>query len=91
MDWFLFGILVYEMLTGRTPFPNLNQFTTYEQMKQQKLNIPEELSTDAKALITSVLLIISLLKLLQFEPQLRLGSGPMDADEIITHPFFKDF
>ena len=42
---------------------------------------PDHASTAVKDLID---------KLLSKEPRMRLGSDPMDGDEIMKHPFFAD-
>nr|AML79667.1 putative LOV domain-containing protein [Selaginella lepidophylla] len=80
VDWWAFGILVYEMLFGRTPFRGKNRQKTFENVLQKDLVFPSSkpVSLQAKQLIRS---------LLQRDPSKRLG-GLNGAYEIKRHPFF---
>jgi len=53
----------------------------YEKIIRAKLTFPDYLSPEAKSLLSG---------LLDRDPKTRLGSGPGDAEEIKTHPFFRD-
>ncbi|KIM33955.1 hypothetical protein M408DRAFT_18924 [Serendipita vermifera MAFF 305830] len=78
VDWWTFGVLLYEMLAGLPPFYDENTSEMYRKILQDPLRFPEEMSPDARNLIT---------RLLNREPEGRLGSE--GAEEIKKHPFFK--
>ena len=80
-DWWTFGIFVFELLFGSTPFRGARRDDTFENITKRELVFPTtpNVSTEAKDLIT---------KLLVRDPTKRLGVN--GADEIKQHPFFKD-
>lgn len=75
VDWWSFGTLMYEMLTGLPPFysPEIQQM--YTQIMNAKLSIPDHISPEARDLLT---------KLLIRDPAKRL-TNPV---EIKAHAFF---
>ena len=79
-DWWSFGAIIYEMLVGLPPFYSKDRDRLYQNIKYSdpKLDYPF-LSEDAKDLCS---------KLLKKDPNERLGSGPNDAEEIKSHPWF---
>ena len=77
-DWWSFGVLMYEMLTGKLPFVDSNRKTVMKMIIQAKLEMPVELSKDAQALLR---------QLFRRDPTRRLGAK--GADEIKKHVFFK--
>ncbi len=79
VDWWTLGTLLYEMLVGVPPFYSENVNTMYQKILTAPLRFPNHISADAKSLLEMML---------QRDPAKRLGSGPLDADEIKVHPFF---
>lgn len=79
VDWWSFGILVFEMLTGLPPFFDDNVNKMYRMIVTQDVDFPAYISPVAKDLIS---------KLLTKDPEKRLGNGPSDSEEIKAHPFF---
>eukprot|EP00743_Colponemidia_sp_Colp-15_P000706 GILK01000783.1.p1 GENE.GILK01000783.1~~GILK01000783.1.p1 ORF type:complete len:537 (-),score=100.78 GILK01000783.1:86-1654(-) len=81
VDWWSFGILLYEMMVGLPPFYSENVHVMYELIQHGELRLPSFLSDAAKSIIT---------QLLKRNPLERLGSGPGDIEDIKAHPFFAD-
>uniref|UniRef100_A0A126WZ05 non-specific serine/threonine protein kinase n=1 Tax=Mesotaenium caldariorum TaxID=31321 RepID=A0A126WZ05_9VIRI len=83
VDWWAFGIFVYEMLYGKTPFRGRNRQRTFTNVLTKELAFPNNppVSLEAKLLIKD---------LLQRDPKERLG-GTRGANEIKEHPWFADY
>lgn len=80
VDWWTFGILLYELLYGQTPFKGIVDDDTLVNIESQDLKFPDSpiVSGHSRDLIKG---------LLQKQPQNRLGSLK-GAAEIKSHPFF---
>jgi len=76
VDWWSFGTLMYEMLTGLPPFYSQDVQVMYQKIMTAKLVIPETISSDAASLLRG---------LLERDPNKRL----QDPDTIKAHPYFK--
>ena len=79
VDWWSFGILIYEMLTGLPPFYDDNMTKMYRSIINDPITYPHYVSPTAVDLLS---------KLLDRNPSTRLGGSERDADEIKEHPFF---
>ncbi|XP_010552996.1 PREDICTED: serine/threonine-protein kinase KIPK1 [Tarenaya hassleriana] len=81
VDWWTFGIFLYEILYGRTPFKGSTNEETLANVVLQNLKFPENpsVSFQAKDLIRGLLVK---------EPENRLGTEK-GAAEIKRHPFFE--
>lgn len=56
VDWYLLGVIMYEMLVGMTPFYSKNKMQLFENIKKGKLEFPSWVSKNAKDLLTKVIL-----------------------------------
>ncbi|MCJ1352511.1 MAG: serine/threonine protein kinase psk1 [Icmadophila ericetorum] len=81
VDWWSFGALGFDLLTGAPPFQANNHARIQEKILKSKLSLPFFLSPDAKDLLT---------RLLRKEPKKRLGGCmPRDLQAIKKHRFFR--
>jgi serine/threonine protein kinase len=81
VDWWSLGCLIYEMLTGKLPFPIKREGKINLDVFKNKLRFPRHLNEDAIDLIT---------QLLAPDPKKRLGVGKDGAKKIKSHPFFEE-
>lgn len=65
-DWWAFGVLIYEMLSGTPPFYDESTHKVYEKILQGKIDWPRHFDFSAKDIIK---------KCLASDPTKRLGSG----------------
>ncbi|XP_045124395.1 ribosomal protein S6 kinase alpha-2-like isoform X2 [Portunus trituberculatus] len=78
-DWWSFGVLLFEMLTGTLPFQGANRKETMNLILKAKLGMPPYLSPEAQSLLRA---------LFKRNPANRLGAGPEGVEELKRHPFF---
>uniref|UniRef100_A0A4W3IYP1 Ribosomal protein S6 kinase n=1 Tax=Callorhinchus milii TaxID=7868 RepID=A0A4W3IYP1_CALMI len=78
-DWWSFGVLMFEMLTGSLPFQGKDRKETMTMIVKAKLGMPQFLSPDSQSLLRM---------LFKRNPGNRLGAGPDGVEEIKRHPFF---
>ncbi|KAK0585177.1 hypothetical protein LWI29_024288 [Acer saccharum] len=81
VDWWTFGVFLYELLYGKTPFKGSGNEETLANVVLQSLKFPDSplVSFQARDLIRGLLVK---------EPENRLGSEK-GAAEIKQHPFFE--
>ncbi|XP_074253260.1 ribosomal protein S6 kinase alpha-2 isoform X3 [Saimiri boliviensis] len=78
-DWWSFGVLMFEMLTGSLPFQGKDRKETMALILKAKLGMPQFLSEEAQSLLRA---------LFKRNPCNRLGAGIDGVEEIKRHPFF---
>lgn len=76
VDWWSFGTLMYEMLTGLPPFYSQDVQQMYFKIMHAKLELAESMDSSTKSI---------LLGLLERDPNKRLS----DSTAIKSHPYFK--
>lgn len=83
VDWWTLGILIYEMLTGTTPFKGSYTDETFNNIVHEQLKWPDDIyvSGECKQLVK---------KLLRREADKRLGAEN-GASDIKRSKWFKDF
>jgi serine/threonine-protein kinase Psk1 len=81
VDWWSFGIMGYDFLTGSPPWVGNSHAKIQEKVLKAKLTFPYFVGLDAKDLLT---------RLLRKEPNKRLGANmPKDMQTIKKHRFFR--
>jgi serine/threonine protein kinase len=84
-DMWALGCIMYECLTGKSPFVCKNAFEVEDKILNAEFKFPVGFNKDAKDLIS---------QLLRVSPIERLGAGPdgshNDLEALKAHPFFKN-
>ncbi len=81
IDWWAYGCLVYELMTGVTPFHSKTMEELIKKVERGKVRFPPYMSSTLQDLI---------LKLLNANPRTRLGCGEREVEELKEHPWFSD-
>ncbi|KAL8725026.1 MAG: hypothetical protein Q9166_007625 [cf. Caloplaca sp. 2 TL-2023] len=79
VDWWAFGILVFEFLAGQPPFWHQNPMKNYEMICAGKIKYPSDMDPDARSLIGGLCTV---------NPNHRLGNLSGGVDRVKSHPFF---
>lgn len=79
VDWWGTGVVMYEMMCGRLPFYNRDHDVLFTLIVVEEVKFPRNLSPEARSLLSGLLAKV---------PKNRLGGGPDDVKEIMSHPFF---
>uniref|UniRef100_A0A8C7LPX6 non-specific serine/threonine protein kinase n=1 Tax=Oncorhynchus kisutch TaxID=8019 RepID=A0A8C7LPX6_ONCKI len=77
-DWWSYGVLMFEMLTGTLPFQGKDRKETMNMILKAKLGMPQFLSPEAQSLLRN---------LFKRNPTNRLA-GPDGVEEIKRHHFY---
>uniref|UniRef100_A0A8C2WF74 Ribosomal protein S6 kinase n=1 Tax=Cyclopterus lumpus TaxID=8103 RepID=A0A8C2WF74_CYCLU len=84
VDWWSLGILMFELLTGASPFTLEGERNSQSEVSKRILRcdppFPSMIGPTAQDLLR---------KLLVKDPHRRLGSGPRGSEDIKAHTFFK--
>ncbi|KAG6036437.1 Serine/threonine kinase [Claviceps citrina] len=81
VDWWAFGVLIYQMLLQQSPFRGEDEEEIYDAILADEPLYPIHMPRDSVSILQ---------KLLTREPEQRLGSGPTDAQEVMSQPFFRN-
>lgn len=81
VDWWAFGVLLYEMTTGFPPFMHQEQMKTFEHIISGKVKFTNQFSPDLKDLIKN---------LIQTDLSRRFGNLKNGIMDIKGHAYFND-
>ncbi|KAI8639933.1 kinase-like domain-containing protein [Parasitella parasitica] len=79
VDWWAFGVLLYEMLLGQSPFKGEDEDEIFDAILEDNILYPINMSKHSVSICEA---------LLERNPEKRLGGGKGDAQEVKNHPFF---
>eukprot|EP00041_Stephanoeca_diplocostata_P016716 m.330213 g.330213 ORF g.330213 m.330213 type:complete len:469 (-) comp20457_c2_seq1:2840-4246(-) len=79
VDWWGVGVVMYEMISGMLPFRSRDHEELFGLILSKSVKVPAYFSAEAKDCV---------LRLLNKNPELRLGGGATDGEEVLGHAFF---
>lgn len=81
VDWWAFGVLLFQMLLCQSPFKGDDQDEVFNAIEHDDVKYPISMPRQT---------VLILQALLTKDPTMRLGSSERDALDIMEHPYFQD-
>ena len=79
VDWWAFGIFLYELLVGHDPFGDPDPLEVYQNILEARIRFPKSMESEARSLIK---------KLLERDLSKRFGNLRRAEKDIMDHRFF---
>ncbi|XP_046680782.1 LOW QUALITY PROTEIN: calcium-dependent protein kinase C-like [Homalodisca vitripennis] len=80
VDWWAYGVLLYEMLVGQPPFDGEDEEELFAAITDHSVSYPKSLSKEAKEVCKGFLMK---------NPTKRLGCGARGEEDVRGHAFFR--